>query len=89
MESLGFKQEGATVIMEDNQGCIYMSENPVMHKRAKHIDIRHHFVREKVAAGVVKLKFVETEKQLADLLTKPLLKPRLVRIRDRVLGYSR
>ena len=64
-----------------------MSVNPIMHKRSKHIDIRYHFVREKVATGEVKLEFIETENQQADLLTKPLLRARLVRMRDRVLEY--
>jgi hypothetical protein len=87
MKTLGFEQVGPTVIYEDNQGCIGMSQNPIMHKRSKHIDIRYRFVRERVASGDVQLVFVETNKQVADLLTKPLLKPRLIRIRDRVLGY--
>lgn len=86
LKSLGYEQQGHTVIFEDNQGCIYMSQNPVMHKRAKHIDIRFHFVRERVADGTVKLVYVETENQLADLLTKPLLKARILKIRGVVLG---
>jgi len=86
LKSLGYEQQGHTVIFEDNQGCIYMSQNPVMHKRAKHIDIRYHFVRERVAQGVVKLEYIKTEDQLADLLTKPLLKARVLKIRGSVLG---
>ena len=65
-----------------------MSVNPVMHKRSKHIDVRFHFLRERVASGEVKLEYIVTEHQQADLLTKPLLRARLVRIRDRVLGYQ-
>ena len=86
LKNLGYEQQGHTVIFEDNQGCIYMSHNPVMHKRAKHIDIRFHFVRERVADGTVKLVYVQTENQLADLLTKPLLKARILKIRGAVLG---
>ena len=88
LKSLGFEQEGHSVIYEDNQGCIGLSENPILHKRSKHIDIKYHYVREKVSSGAVKLVFIETEKQLADMLTKPLLRPRLERIRDRALGYA-
>ncbi|EKU23373.1 gag-pol polyprotein, partial [Nannochloropsis gaditana CCMP526] len=40
--NLGYKQDEATVIMEDNQACIAMSNNPVTHKRTKHIDVRYH-----------------------------------------------
>ena len=42
------------------------------HNRSKHIDLRAHFIREKVAAGVVDLKYVPTNEQLADILTKAL-----------------
>ena len=87
MGTLGFDQEGPTTILEDNQGCIAMSANPISHKRTKHIDVRYHFVRERVATGAIKLDFVETKKQLADILTKPLLKARVERIRNRLLGY--
>jgi hypothetical protein len=45
---LGFKRDESTVIMEDNQACIAMSNNPITHKRTKHIDVRFHLVREKV-----------------------------------------
>ena len=47
LEEMGVKSEGATVIQEDNQSCIKMCKNPVMQKRTKHIDIKHHFVRER------------------------------------------
>lgn len=46
---LGFIQEGPTAIMEDNQGCIALSLNPINHQRLKHVDLKFHFVREKVA----------------------------------------
>jgi len=89
MKTLGFEQIGATLVYEDNQGAIAMSVNPVnAHKRSKHIDVRFHFLRERVASGEVKLEYIVTEHQQADLLTKPLLRARLVRIRDRVLGYQ-
>ncbi|GJY17147.1 hypothetical protein Tco_0388638 [Tanacetum coccineum] len=49
-----------------------LSCNNVQHSRSKHIDIRHHFIREQVENGVVELYFVETNYQLADILTKAL-----------------
>jgi len=49
-----------------------ISKNPVQHSRTKHVDIRHHFVRELVEMRIVILEHVPTEKQLADLFTKPL-----------------
>ena len=55
LAELGFAQAQPTVIFEDNQGCIAMSENPVSNKRSKHIDIRWHFERETSASGENKL----------------------------------
>lgn len=85
---LHLKQEQPTIIFEDNQGCIAMSNNPVMLKRTKHIDVRYHFIREKVENGDVVLKYIPTEDQLADLLTKPLPRHRVVMLRDRMLGHK-
>jgi hypothetical protein len=88
LDELGFIQEGATRIMEDNQGCIALSVNPVHQKRSKHIDIKHHFIRELVEGGVIELVYVPTEYQQADLLTKALGTARVAYLRDRVLGYK-
>ncbi|GJU96860.1 hypothetical protein Tco_1326131 [Tanacetum coccineum] len=60
----------------DNKSAIALSCNNVQHSRSKHIDIRHHFIREQVKNGVVELYFVETNYQLADILTKALPRER-------------
>jgi hypothetical protein len=60
----------------DNQGAIHLAKNPLTDRRSKHIDIRHHYVREKVATGVVRPIYVPTEQQLADIMTKGLPSPR-------------
>ena len=86
---LGFPQEGPTVILEDNMGCICLSENPVMHRRTKHIDIKFHFIREAVERGDVVLTFTSTSTQVADLLTKPLPKARTQKLRDYIMGYMK
>nr|GEW87985.1 hypothetical protein [Tanacetum cinerariifolium] len=51
---------------------IAISCNPVQHSRTKHIDVRYHFIKEKVEKGIVELFFIGTEYQLADLFTKAL-----------------
>ncbi|GJU47853.1 retrovirus-related pol polyprotein from transposon TNT 1-94 [Tanacetum coccineum] len=60
----------------DNKSAIALCYNNVQHSRSKHIDIRHHFIREQVEKGVVELYFVRTEYQLADIFTKALPKER-------------
>ena len=47
------KPNGATIIFEDNQAAICMAQNPQLHGRAKHIDIKYHFIREQVNSGAV------------------------------------
>nr|GEX92933.1 retrovirus-related Pol polyprotein from transposon TNT 1-94 [Tanacetum cinerariifolium] len=56
----------------DSKASIAISCNPVQHSRTKHIDVRYHFIKEKVEKGIVELFFVGTEYQLADLFTKAL-----------------
>nr|GFA67473.1 retrovirus-related Pol polyprotein from transposon TNT 1-94 [Tanacetum cinerariifolium] len=56
----------------DSKAAIAISCNPIQHSRTKHIDVRYHFIKEKVKKGIVELFFVGTEYQLADLFTKAL-----------------
>lgn len=72
MGEMGFTQEYATTIMDDNYGCIQLANNAVTLARSKHIDIRHHFVREKVADNTIELKYIESEVNTADILTKAI-----------------
>jgi hypothetical protein len=60
------------IINCDNTSSINISKNPVLHSQTKHIDIRHHFLRDLVESEVVSLSFIPTENQLAHILTKPL-----------------
>nr|GEX94716.1 hypothetical protein [Tanacetum cinerariifolium] len=61
----------------DNKSAIALCCNNVQHSRSKHIDIKHHFIKEQVKNGVVELYFVRTEYQSADIFTKPLARERL------------
>ena len=61
-----------TPIFCDNTSAIAISRNPVMHSKTKHIDIRYHFIRDHVMNGDIELHFIPTDKQLADVFTKPL-----------------
>ncbi|MBE2321147.1 hypothetical protein DVA67_034775, partial [Solirubrobacter sp. CPCC 204708] len=72
----------------DNTSAINISKNPCLHSRTKHVEIRHHFIRDHVQRGDVELEFVGTDHQLADILTKPLNEDRFCTIR-RDLGMCR
>lgn len=56
----------------DNQGSIKLAKNPIFHARTKHIEGKHHFIRERVLEGEITLSYINTNENPADLLTKPL-----------------
>ena len=59
-------------VFEDNQGAVQLSMNPVSNSNSKHIDVRHHFLRELVHQGDISVIHVPSEYQHADMLTKAL-----------------
>ena len=66
----------------DNESAIKIAYNPVQHTRTKHIEIRHHFIRDHVAQGDIELSYVCTKDQLADFFTKPLDEARFCYLRN-------
>lgn len=78
---------GKVLIYEDNQGCIKMSKN-MESKRAKHIDIKYHFLREKIKNGEIEFGYIETLEQEADIFTKALPKQTFERHRSQLLAGS-
>jgi hypothetical protein len=56
----------------DNESAINIAYNPYEHCRTKHIDIRHHFLRDHVIKWDIVISHIETNNQLADIFTKPL-----------------
>ncbi|GKC46247.1 hypothetical protein Tco_1063969 [Tanacetum coccineum] len=73
-------------ILCDNTSAIAISNNPVLHSRTKHIDIRYHFIRDHILKGDIELHFVPTELQLADIFTKPLAEPSFTRLVAELAG---
>ena len=61
----------------DNTSAIKLSKNLIQHSTTKHIDIRHHFLRDHVKNGNISLQFIDTNNQLADIFTKPLNEKKL------------
>ena len=76
-----------TTIFEDNQSAICLAKNPQYHGRAKHIDIKYHYVRERVAAGDIKLEFCKSQDMAADMFTKGLSSPQFIKLRE-MLGMK-
>ena len=74
-------EQGKMTLYCDNLSAINISKNPVQHSRTKHIDIRHHFIRDLVEHSIVTLEHLPTKNQLADLFTKPLDKERFKTLR--------
>ena len=70
----GYPSNSPITILGDNNGSLSLAKNPDQHARTKHIDVQYHFVREKVEEGLVKVAYINTKAQLADIMTKPLTK---------------
>lgn len=71
------------VFLCDNRSALFLSQNPISHKRAKHIDIDH-YVRELVEQGRLKTQFVPSSLQLADVFTKSLPSPAFELLRSKL-----
>ena len=65
-------QERTIVAHEDNEGAIHLATNPFSSSRSRHIDVRHHFVRHQVLENIVRVEYISSENQRADILTKAL-----------------
>jgi hypothetical protein len=66
----------------NNESAIRLADNPVEHSRTKHIDIRHHLLRDHKQRGDIDIYYISTENQLADIFTKPLDEKRICRLRS-------
>ena len=71
-----------TEIRVDNKSAIALAKNPVFHDRSKHIDTRYHYIRECITKQDVKLEYVKSQDQIADIFTKPLKKEDFIRLRN-------
>lgn len=81
-----FGYEMTIEINEDNQSVIKIAQNNENIKRLKHIDIRYHFILEKVNKNIVKLNYIQSTENTADLFTKPLGKQLFDKFKDRILS---
>ncbi|XP_070010320.1 secreted RxLR effector protein 161-like [Nicotiana sylvestris] len=80
LEEFGVLSKSVPLLCE-NTSALNMVKNPVQHKRTKHIDVRHHFLRDNVEKGLICMKFCSIEDQIADIVTKALIREQFERNR--------
>ena len=78
---LGNKPVDPMVLYEDNQSSICMAKNHRFHRRAKHIGIKFHYIREQVERGALALKYCPSNEMIADMLTKRLARDQFYKLR--------
>ncbi|KAJ3540638.1 hypothetical protein NMY22_g4216 [Coprinellus aureogranulatus] len=83
LAEIDFKPEGPTTVLCDNRAAIIISEDPLLHARVKHIDIKYHFLRERaIEAKSITLRYINTNDNVADMFTKALPPRRFARLRE-------
>ncbi len=76
-----------STVFEDNKGCVDLIAAPTMKPRSRHIAIKYHHFCEYVRRGGIKIQWITTDKQLADIVTKPLPLGKFEYIRQQLLGW--
>lgn len=82
LKEIGIDMNKPVTIFEDNISCIKIAEEPREHQRMKHIDIKYCFIHDEIANGIVRIEYIPTTDQLADVMTKGLGKNLFVKHRD-------
>ena len=85
MEELGLHTHTGSIVYGDNQSTLAVSKNGVKGERTKHVDVKYHFVTQTVEQGAVKLRWVPTTQQQADLFTKALAAPPFELLRKQLM----
>ena len=80
LNDLRFHQQ-QVVVMVDSQGAIDFAKNAQFSQRTKHIDIKYHFIRDHIEKGTIKLQYISTKENIADIFTKPLGKSQFLNLR--------
>ena len=85
---LQYQQNKPTVIFCDNKPTIALTKNPVFHGRSKHIDIKHHYIRELVKNKEIMVEYCASEDQIANIFMKPLKAEQFFKLK-RMLGMGK
>jgi len=86
LRELGLQLSTGSLVYGDNQSALAASSNGVKSERTKHVDVKYHFITETVENGHVKLKWVPTQQQQADIFTKPLHAPAFLHLRSLIMS---
>ena len=81
-KKLGHFQDKCIAMLCDNNSTIKLSKNPIMHGRNKHIDVRFHFLGDLTKNEIIELKHCVTQKQVVDIMTKPLKLDAFIKLRE-------
>jgi hypothetical protein len=76
-----------STIFEDNRGCVDLANAPKLRPRTKHIGLKYHHFRSHVSSGAIKIQWIATQHQLADIFTKPLPISTFESLRHTLLGW--
>jgi hypothetical protein len=86
LEELELPVQPQSALYGDNQGTLLISENGVITPRTKHVDVQYHFVTDLIASDELRVQWVTTQRQQADLFTKALAKPTFIKHRDCIMA---
>jgi len=82
---LGLNSETGSIVYGDNQSTVSISKNGIKGERTKHVDVKYHFVTQTVESGQVRLKWIPTQQQEADIFTKALPAPVFLKLREKLM----
>ncbi|QRV85201.1 Retrovirus-related Pol polyprotein from transposon TNT 1-94 [Ceratobasidium sp. AG-Ba] len=85
-DELGYIADAPTLILSDNLAALTLSVESQFHGRSKHIDIRHHFMRDIIQKGLVSTLYVPSKENLADAFTKALASPQFSYLTEMIMG---
>lgn len=84
MDEVQLPQPLPALLHGDNTAAIAISQSPKGHSRSKHIDICHHYIRERIAENEIEFIHIPGADNIADIMTKPLAKPRFIELIDKM-----
>ena len=89
LSELGEEQEGPTVVRADNRSAICIAGGDGKEERRKHIDVKHHYIKEQVEKGVIHVVWIPSEKNQADIFTKGLDRIKFRPLRDALMSDTK